>query len=417
MLSRNDIEKALIDGHLKIFPFEKKNLTGIGYNISTTDFAFSISRGILLTVHKKTIENKILRYVIIPKNDTVLFFSREYIEVDSTLAGTFHSKVSCVSQGLGHISTTLDPTWKGQLLISVNNPTTNDIFFDLDKTGGNIITLLLHKLDTPVTGDNIHDNNQGRCELLISHFSTPASNKKYTEKNLEVKEFVENELSDSLNGYDNFLDFNQPRDRFSVTVEQLTRLLERLKSDHHAISEGRYRIDSNGKYYCLKSDNELELLKKCAIFYIDSKLSSVLWDQEHGMTGISENRLSEACEPLYKCIKVIEYELKMIEHVRRVHWQNCRVNKFAGEDSELVVMRNNANKVERRKRFWIPLICIIVFTGIFFGVLIGVFDAFSPGNSIGTIFTTLYAPVLVFVVQNWWNYWRAECKTKKTRIE
>ena len=174
MLSRNDIEQALADGHLKIFPFDSKKLTGIGYNLSTTDFAFSINQGILLTLHEKTTENGIMRYVIIPPNDTVLFFSQEYIEVDNTIAGTFHSKVSCVSQGLGHISTTLDPTWKGQLLLSVNNPTSRSIVFNLEKSGGNIVTMLLHKLDSEVTGSNIHDNNKGRCELLITHFAKPS---------------------------------------------------------------------------------------------------------------------------------------------------------------------------------------------------------------------------------------------------
>lgn len=110
MLSRDDIRLALAEGHLKIFPFEPKNLTGIGYNLSTTDFAFSINQGILLTIHRKITDSGIERYVTIPANDTVLFFSKEYIEVDYTLAGTFHSKVSRVSEGLGHISTTLDAT-------------------------------------------------------------------------------------------------------------------------------------------------------------------------------------------------------------------------------------------------------------------------------------------------------------------
>ena len=76
-------------------------------------------------------------------------------------------------------------------MISVNNPTSNDIVFDLDKSGGNIVTLLLHKLDSPVTGNNIHDNNKGRCELLISHFATPSPTLKYKNKHLEVKEFVQ----------------------------------------------------------------------------------------------------------------------------------------------------------------------------------------------------------------------------------
>ena len=51
MYSREDIKNAIREGHLKIYPFEEENLTGIGYNISTTNFAFSINRGILLTVH------------------------------------------------------------------------------------------------------------------------------------------------------------------------------------------------------------------------------------------------------------------------------------------------------------------------------------------------------------------------------
>ena len=81
MLSRDDIRLALAEGHLKIFPFESKNLTGIGYNLSTTDFAFSINQGILLTIHRKITDDGVERYVTIPANDTVLFFSKEYIEI------------------------------------------------------------------------------------------------------------------------------------------------------------------------------------------------------------------------------------------------------------------------------------------------------------------------------------------------
>lgn len=252
MLSRDDFRLALAEGHLKIFPFESKNLTGIGYNLSTTDFAFSINQGILLTIHRKITDDGVERYVTIPANDTVLFFSKEYIEIDHTLAGTFHSKVSRVSEGLGHVSTTLDATWKGQLLISVNNPTSKGIKFDLDKSGGNIMTMLLHKLDSPVTGDNIHDNNKGRCELLIAHFADPLSNSAYREKHLELRTFVENELADSLNGYDSFLGPDYPGDRYSSTVECLTRLRDRLQKDMIIIQEDRYALGKDGKYFYSK---------------------------------------------------------------------------------------------------------------------------------------------------------------------
>ena len=165
MLSRNDIKQYIYSGDIKIYPFEQKNLTGIGYNLSTTNFAFSINRGVLLTVYSKTTSEGIKHYINIPPNDTVLFFSKEYISVSNKIAGTFHSKVGCVCQGLGHISTTLDPTWHGQLIISVNNPTNTNIEFDLDTKSGNIFTMLLYKFETPVEGVDIHDNNRGRCDL------------------------------------------------------------------------------------------------------------------------------------------------------------------------------------------------------------------------------------------------------------
>lgn len=57
MYSRDDIKNAIINaiinGKLKIHPFNEKSLTGIGYNISTTHFALSIKSGVLLNVSKK----------------------------------------------------------------------------------------------------------------------------------------------------------------------------------------------------------------------------------------------------------------------------------------------------------------------------------------------------------------------------
>lgn len=85
MYSRDDIKNAIINGKLKIHPFNEKSLTGIGYNISTTHFALSIKSGVLLNVSKKTEAEGITYYVNIPANDTVLFFSREYIETDKYL--------------------------------------------------------------------------------------------------------------------------------------------------------------------------------------------------------------------------------------------------------------------------------------------------------------------------------------------
>ena len=60
MYSRDDIKNAIINGKLKIHPFNEKSLTGIGYNISTTHFALSIKSGVLLNVSKKRKQKRLL---------------------------------------------------------------------------------------------------------------------------------------------------------------------------------------------------------------------------------------------------------------------------------------------------------------------------------------------------------------------
>lgn len=399
MLSRDNIRQAMAEGHLRIFPFEEKNLTGIGYNISTTDFAFSINQGILLTIHQNLKDCGIMRYVIIPPNDTVLFFSREYIEVDNTLAGTFHSKVSCVSKGLGHISTTLDPTWKGQLLLSVSNPTSRDVIFDLDKSGGNIVTLLLYKMDDFVTGENIHDNNKGRCELLVSHFAKPSS-KKFQEKHLELKAFVQNELADSLNGYDSFLGQNQPEDRYSSKIKQLQMLRDRLEKDRLIITEDRYSLGGQGLYYCLTSD-DMELIQNCTLYEVCQGFSNATSATE----GFTASNLKEVIPMIDKYLEIIGYELDMIDHIRRIHWQNTRTHMFAGEDSELVLWQQSAEKTKKRLSFWLPLFGIILLTAIFIFLLLAL--KFFKGNSDRqTIAVAIYMPIIVVIIEEWRQFRR-----------
>lgn len=395
MLSRDDFIHALAHGHLKIFPFDPKNLTGIGYNLSTTDFAFSISRGILLTIHEETLSSGIRRYVTIPGNDTVLFFSKEYIEIDSELAGTFHSKVSRVSQGLGHISTTLDPTWKGQLLISINNPTNSDIEFDLAKSGGNIMTLLLHKLDTFVTGENIHDNNKGRCELLIAHFAKPSSNPKHQEKHLELEHFVREELANSLNGTDNFTSAEEPADEYSVQLSELYALRERLKTERRIIQEDRYVLGGSGKYYCLNL-HEWELIERCALFKIKSR--SISSPKPALCEGIEKSNLASVMPLLNICIDVIDYEIDSIAHVRRIRWQNAMVRRFAGEDSELVTLRKRSAKRTHGLIVWgIPCFFVLCTALLFFAL----WHCGAFSNTTGTLAIAIYAPISAVLLEYW----------------
>lgn len=401
MLSRDDIKNAMQDGHLKIYPFSQENLTGIGYNLTTTNFAFSINNGILLTIHQRTTSNGLEKYVIIPKNDTVLFFSKEYISVDSTIAGTFHSKVARVSQGLGHISTTLDPTWSGQLIISVNNPTSQPIIFDLDKKSGNILTMLLHKLDSKVTGTNIHDNNKGRCDLLLEHFSVPINDKQYRQKHTELKDFVVNQFANSLNGNDDFIS-QDANDKYDKTVSDLRKLKARLEDDYILIGESRYRLGEKGEYCILRNDNEKQLIRNCTIdIHVMESVS-----QKFSCVEL-QNKAQDIQEIIEKLQYVIEFKLQTINHIRRIEWQNEKISYYANEESELVQVRRAKAKKMYRLAFWFPLVGITAFIGAVLAIFL------KWGNNIPnqvfpaalTASVSACTAIVTLILQWWYRSW------------
>ncbi|MDD4238033.1 MAG: hypothetical protein PHT62_05705 [Desulfotomaculaceae bacterium] len=171
-MSDEDIIK-LLDKDIVICGYEDSNLTDIGYNLTPTEFIFSINKGLLLEVHNE--ENK--KYCNVEPNDTVLIMTREAVWVSEKISGTFHSKVGIVSQGFGHISTTLDAHWEGPLLISLNNPTKKRLKFVIGEDNGtgfkykSFVTLIFYRMVTPtMTG---HDNLPCRLDILRDLVSKP----------------------------------------------------------------------------------------------------------------------------------------------------------------------------------------------------------------------------------------------------
>ena len=338
MYSRNDIKQAIAEGHLKIIPYEEKNLTGMGYNLSTTNFAFSIKQGTLLKIYEKIDVQGAIHYVKIPANDTVLFFSREFVETDNTIAGVFVSKVSRVCQGLGHICTTLDPKWKGQLIISVNNPTNKSIRFDLDKDSGNIFTLLLFGLNQEVTGDNIHDNNQGRCDLLISQFMSEKI-KIWRKRYLELKEFVIGDFANSLNGYDNFI-FEAENangtvaDKYTQKVRRLLELKHKLSKEEILLKEQRYLLGDGGYYELIHSIEQKELICGCTLFNLMNLKENELL-KKYSETEITPSP-KDVIDMIHKILRVIDYELETVNHSRRIEWQNKEIEHYTEKNSQIL---------------------------------------------------------------------------------
>ncbi|MCI6996752.1 MAG: hypothetical protein MR936_08150 [Eubacterium sp.] len=394
MYSRDNIKEAIAEGHLKIYPFEEKNLTGIGYNISTTNFAFSINQGLLLRVFRDTSEQGYEHYVKIPPNDTILMFSKESLETDNEIAGTFHSKVSRVCQGLGHICTTLDPTWKGQLIIAINNPTNKEIRFDLDKHSGNILTMLIYKLDQSVSGPDIHDNNKGRCDLLLSHFTKQKRLWWRKKDKLELEEFIVHDFANSLNCYDDFMGENAEVDKYTGIVQELKSLKDRLENNLLIIAEKRYSLGTDGKYRVLRDKSERDLISNCSIFHLKN-IGKIDLEKEYQINEITGNS-KEVLNQIKQYLLIIDYELETINHIRRITWQNKKIEEYAAENSKLYI---HNKKVKRLKKI-ILVVIIILLSSLILSVLqkLGTTLEESITKIILAVFTTLVAAIIARIM-------------------
>lgn len=125
-LSDTDIINENASHGLTITPFNEECLKGASYDITPTVIAMSTRTGMLEKVYEDK-KYPYRLYIFVRAKDTVLIVSREFIVVPKNMAGYVVSRVSKVSEGFGHISTSIDPNWEGALLIGLSNPTSKPI--------------------------------------------------------------------------------------------------------------------------------------------------------------------------------------------------------------------------------------------------------------------------------------------------
>lgn len=153
MLSDVDVEKYL-GKEIVIEPYSKDLLTPVGYDFTIGNFVFSLENGLLKPTNGS---------YDFPAKSTFQILTNESLWVSAKIGGTFHSKVSLVSKGLSHISTTLDPGWYGPLLITIRNNTDNTISM---KSGAAFVTLIFSKLNSPT--NTPHFKPAFRKDILLS---------------------------------------------------------------------------------------------------------------------------------------------------------------------------------------------------------------------------------------------------------
>ena len=154
MLSNVDIVKEIKKKNLAISPLRNNTIKGASINLTASNIAWS------LETRKKIIAND--NVITISPHDTALILTRELVAVTDKIGGTYHSRVRDVSEGKGHIGTTLNPGWIGYSLIAVHNHTDEDEYVEVGKP---FVTLVFEYVNSPST--ITEDNNANRYDIVM----------------------------------------------------------------------------------------------------------------------------------------------------------------------------------------------------------------------------------------------------------
>jgi deoxycytidine triphosphate deaminase len=121
--------KATLGRELKIGPVDKEG-TILPLDdedcIQPIGFDFRIGNEIWLWSTQKVV-NPDIEEVYLKPGESAVIKTYEYLQVPPDMAGMIQSKVSWVSLGISHISTTIDPTFRGHLAIAIANLGVKDL--------------------------------------------------------------------------------------------------------------------------------------------------------------------------------------------------------------------------------------------------------------------------------------------------
>lgn len=126
--------------NIYVYPTTHVIVKGASIDLSASQFAWSVKS-------KKSIYNDKTKMISIPANDTAIIFTNEVLYVTNKIAGSYHSKVSFVAEGLGHIGTSLDPEFIGLSKLAIHNHSNKEFLLPVNHT---IVSVCFHKLDTKV---------------------------------------------------------------------------------------------------------------------------------------------------------------------------------------------------------------------------------------------------------------------------
>lgn len=150
MLSDTDITKH-IDKGIKIKPYCDNQLSPIGYDFRVGEWAFSLKRRQEFDVLAK-------KSITVEPGETVVIETYESMELSKDFGATVHSMVSLlVIGGISHISTTIDPTHHGKLLIQFHNQSIDPVILEYKRS---FCTICFYKMVSSATKITPHKSGR-----------------------------------------------------------------------------------------------------------------------------------------------------------------------------------------------------------------------------------------------------------------
>ncbi len=162
---------------IHIFPYSEDCLTPVGYDLRVGQRYSSSMFGGPFNIEKDA-KLRILH------GDTMLIETMERIGMpkDRSLSGLVNSMVSIVSQGLSHVSTTIDADWNGKLLIALTNHSKHIIELTVGQT---FCTVVFFENKSPATRS--WEKEPGRSDILLKNL---ASSSEYQRKKMAKKQKI-----------------------------------------------------------------------------------------------------------------------------------------------------------------------------------------------------------------------------------
>lgn len=160
-------DKRVSEDKLLIENFQEKSLTPVGYDLRIGPECLRIRK----KLERINLPSKAV--LKLEPGDIAVILTEEYIGMPRSkwYSGQLLSRVTIAEKGISHISTTLDPDWKGQLWITVTNLSKRSVEF---RQGERLCTMMLFKNEAPSEKD-CGKNTDGHFKKLVTYWEMKAS--------------------------------------------------------------------------------------------------------------------------------------------------------------------------------------------------------------------------------------------------